>query len=56
MALQPYITADELRRELPVDQAEYCVQRMPAFHGAGGAPGCYDYIAFSRVLYGASDL
>ncbi|CAH2248110.1 jg12770 [Pararge aegeria aegeria] len=29
---KPYITADELRRELPPDQAEYCVARMPPYH------------------------
>jgi actinin alpha len=52
---KPYITADELRRELPPDQAEYCLQRMPP-HLATGTTGCYDYVAFAKGLYGESDL
>lgn len=31
---KPYILPDELRRELPPDQAEYCIQRMPPYKGA----------------------
>uniref|UniRef100_A0A914XJU8 Alpha-actinin, sarcomeric n=1 Tax=Plectus sambesii TaxID=2011161 RepID=A0A914XJU8_9BILA len=53
---KPFITADELRRELPGDQAEYCLARMPPFKGAGGAPGSYDYTSFSHSLYGHTDL
>lgn len=53
---QPYITAEELRRELPPDQAEYCIQRMGAFKGPGAIPGALDYMAFSTALYGESDL
>jgi len=53
---KPFITADELRRELPPDQADYCIQRMPAFRGPGGGAGSYDYVAFSTHLYGQSDL
>ncbi|XP_051162792.1 alpha-actinin, sarcomeric isoform X1 [Leptopilina boulardi] len=53
---KPYILADELRRELPPDQAEYCIQRMPPFKGPGGAPGALDYRSFSTALYGESDL
>ncbi len=30
---QPYILPEELRRELPPDQAEYCIQRMQAYTG-----------------------
>lgn len=30
---QPYILAEELRRELPPDQAEYCIQRMQPYSG-----------------------
>lgn len=33
--LQPFILPDELRRELPPDQAEYCIQRMIQFKGTG---------------------
>ena len=31
---QPYILQDELRRELPPEQAEYCIQRMNPYRGA----------------------
>merc|ERR1712202_123666 len=30
---KPYITAEELRRELPADQAEYCISRMSPYEG-----------------------
>ncbi|KAG8186293.1 hypothetical protein JTE90_007321 [Oedothorax gibbosus] len=53
---KPYITADELRRELPPDQAEYCIQRMGPFKGPGSVPGALDYMSFSTALYGESDL
>ncbi|XP_062864077.1 alpha-actinin-2b isoform X2 [Trichomycterus rosablanca] len=53
---KPYILIDELRRELPHDQAEYCISRMPPYHGPDAAPGALDYTAFSTALYGESDL
>ncbi|XP_028156555.1 alpha-actinin, sarcomeric isoform X2 [Ostrinia furnacalis] len=53
---KPYITADELRRELPPDQAEYCVARMPPYRVPGAPPGSLDYMAFSTALYGETDL
>ncbi|XP_028903246.1 alpha-actinin-2 [Ornithorhynchus anatinus] len=53
---KPYILADELRRELPPDQAQYCIKRMPAYSGPGSVPGALDYAAFSSALYGESDL
>ncbi|XP_015905751.1 alpha-actinin isoform X1 [Parasteatoda tepidariorum] len=53
---KPYITAEELRRELPPDQAEYCIQRMGPFKGPGTVPGALDYMSFSTALYGESDL
>ncbi|XP_059376124.1 alpha-actinin-2b [Carassius carassius] len=53
---KPYILADELRRELPPDQAEYCISRMPTYTGPGALPGALDYTAFSTALYGESDL
>lgn len=53
---KPYILPDELRRELPPDQAEYCIQRMPPFKGPNAVPGALDYMAFSTALYGESDL
>ncbi|XP_078391773.1 alpha-actinin-3-like, partial [Cetorhinus maximus] len=51
-----YITVEELRRELPPEQAEYCITRMTTYTGADGAPGALDYISFSSALYGESDL
>ena len=30
---KPYILPEELRRELPPDQAEYCIQRMQPYSG-----------------------
>jgi actinin alpha len=53
---KPYILPDELRRELPPDQAEYCIQRMPPYKGQGAVPGALDYMSFSTALYGESDL
>lgn len=53
---QPFIFPDDLRRELPPDQAEYCIKRMQAFKGTNGAPGALDYMSFSTALYGQSDL
>jgi actinin alpha len=53
---KPYITADILRRELPPDQAEYCIQRMAPYSGRDAVPGALDYSSFSTALYGESDL
>jgi len=53
---KPYITADILRRELPPDQAEYCIHRMAPYAGTNGVPGALDYTSFSTALYGESDL
>ncbi|XP_007954421.1 alpha-actinin-2 [Orycteropus afer afer] len=53
---KPYILAEELRRELPPEQAQYCIKRMPAYSGPGSVPGALDYTAFSSALYGESDL
>ncbi|XP_039501309.1 alpha-actinin, sarcomeric-like [Drosophila santomea] len=53
---KPYILPDELRRELPPDQAEYCIQRMPPYKGPNGVPGALVYMSFSTALYGETDL
>jgi actinin alpha len=53
---KPFITLDELRRELPPDQSEYCMHRMPPYKGPGAVQNCFDYVAFSNTLYGESDL
>nr|XP_061798849.1 alpha-actinin-1-like isoform X9 [Nerophis lumbriciformis] len=51
-----YILEDELRRELPPDQAEYCIARMAPYTGPDAVPGALDYMSFSTALYGESDL
>ncbi|XP_008145120.2 alpha-actinin-3 [Eptesicus fuscus] len=51
-----YITPEELRRELPAEQAEYCIRRMTPYKGSGVPAGALDYMAFSSALYGESDL
>ncbi|XP_065832776.1 alpha-actinin-like [Oscarella lobularis] len=53
---KPYITADELRRDLPADQAEYCIARMSPYEGPDAPAGALDYQLFSTALYGQSDL
>uniref|UniRef100_A0A673CUC3 Actinin, alpha 2b n=1 Tax=Sphaeramia orbicularis TaxID=375764 RepID=A0A673CUC3_9TELE len=53
---KPYILVEELRRELPPEQAEYCISRMPGYKGHEAPPGALDYTAFSTALYGESDL
>ncbi len=55
-SFQPYILAEELRRELPPDQAEYCIQRMQPYSGMDAVQGALDYMSFSTALYGESDL
>jgi actinin alpha len=53
---QIYILPEELRRELPPDQAEYCIQRMQPYTGPDAVQGALDYMSFSTALYGESDL
>ncbi|XP_041071763.1 alpha-actinin-2 isoform X3 [Carcharodon carcharias] len=53
---KPYILAEELRRELPPEQAEYCIASMPPYRGSDAVPGALDYASFSTALYGESDL
>lgn len=55
-ALQSFITIEELRRELPPEQAEYCISRMTKYIGADSVTGALDYMSFSSALYGESDL
>lgn len=56
LVVQPYITVEELRRELPPEQAEYCISRMTKYVGTEAGLGALDYISFSSALYGESDL
>ncbi|XP_039222177.1 alpha-actinin-3 [Crotalus tigris] len=51
-----FITVEELRRELPPEQAEYCITRMTKYSGADAVAGALDYVSFSSALYGESDL
>ena len=55
-SFQSFITPDILRRELPADQAEYCIQRMAPYQGSDAPAGSLDYSSFSTALYGESDL
>jgi hypothetical protein len=45
----------ELKRELPPDQAEYCIVRMHKWQGEGPI-GALDYQTFAASLYGTSEL
>lgn len=49
---RPFITTEELRQELPKEQAEYCIKRMKPF--ASGLEGALDYTSFATSLYGSS--
>uniref|UniRef100_A0AAY4CKW2 Actinin alpha 2 n=1 Tax=Denticeps clupeoides TaxID=299321 RepID=A0AAY4CKW2_9TELE len=53
---KPYILVEELQRELPPEQSDYCISRMPLYTGPDGVPGALDYTAFATALYGESDL
>lgn len=44
-----YVTADELRRDLPPVQAEFCLSRMQPYPGVEGG---LDYKAFISTVYG----
>lgn len=48
---KPFITAEELRQELPSDQADYCIVRMKPFKGAASVNGALDYTSFASSLY-----
>lgn len=48
---RPFITVDELKQELPSDQAEYCINRMKPFNGVPNFNGALDYSSFASSLY-----
>jgi len=52
---QPFILADDLKKELSPEQAEYCIARMSPYKGPDGLDGALDYQSFSRALYGVDD-
>ena len=56
LSLQRYILPEEIRRELPAHQAEYCIARMSPYEGHDTVPGALDYMSFATALYGQSDL
>ena len=43
---KPYILPEELRRELPPNQAQYCIQMMRSYSGMGTVQGALDYMSF----------
>ncbi|PAV78345.1 hypothetical protein WR25_24776 isoform B [Diploscapter pachys] len=49
---KPFITAEEIRRELPSEQAAYCMARMAPSNDPSAPHGAFDYVTFSRTLYG----
>lgn len=53
---KPYILPEELRRELPPEQAEYCINRMGAWRGPDAPSEALDYQTFASSLYGQSEL
>ena len=50
-ALQPYVLADDLRRDLAPDLAEYCISKLHAY--PSGPAGALDFAAFANSIYGA---
>ncbi|XP_075262316.1 alpha-actinin-2-like isoform X1 [Convolutriloba macropyga] len=46
-----YILPEELKRDLPSVQADYCIQRMPAYAGRDAPPGALDYVTFTYTLF-----
>ncbi|KAI6659265.1 Alpha-actinin, sarcomeric isoform X1 [Oopsacas minuta] len=53
---KPFIMPDEIKRELPDVQAEYCLKHMSPYTAPGAPEGALDYSDFASALYGASDL
>ncbi|OON20808.1 ca2+ insensitive EF hand [Opisthorchis viverrini] len=48
-----YVTADDLRRYLPPDDAEYCIKRMMRASGPHGDSGALNYEQFTLEIYGS---
>eukprot|EP00800_Vazella_pourtalesii_P013051 TRINITY_DN3063_c0_g1_i1.p2 TRINITY_DN3063_c0_g1~~TRINITY_DN3063_c0_g1_i1.p2 ORF type:complete len:446 (+),score=130.09 TRINITY_DN3063_c0_g1_i1:1438-2775(+) len=53
---RPFIMPDEIKRELPEEQAAYCLQHMSPYTGPDAPEGALDYSDFASALYGTSDL
>lgn len=56
LSFKPFVTEETIRRELPPEQAEYCLQRMKAYKGDSAVPGALDYADFSNKIFGETDL
>jgi spectrin alpha len=50
---KPYLTAEELKKALTPDQAEYCIRKMPAYVDSEGntVPNAYNYENFTLDLF-----
>lgn len=50
---RPFITEEELRKELPAEQADYCIGRMNPYMGdvSYGTTGALDYTSFAVSMY-----
>ena len=53
---KPYILPEELRRELPPNQAQYCIQMMRSYSGMDAVQGALDYSSFPTTWHGKSTL
>ena len=53
---KPYILPEELRRELPPNQAQYCIQMMQPYSGMDTVQGALDYVSFPKVEVGGEGL
>ncbi|VEL16116.1 unnamed protein product [Protopolystoma xenopodis] len=46
-----YVTEADLRRDLPHEDAEYCIARMKLFTGGKGDIGALDYELFAQEIF-----
>lgn len=53
---EPFITEDQIRNELPSDQAEYCIGRMKPYVGLGAPEHALDYKEFITTVYGQTNV
>ncbi|KAF7259683.1 hypothetical protein EG68_02881 [Paragonimus skrjabini miyazakii] len=48
-----FVTAEDIRRYLSSEDAEYCIKRMTRVNGPMGDSGALNYEQFSREIYGS---
>ena len=53
---KPYILPEELRRELPLNQAQSCIQTMQPYSSMDAVQGALDYMSFPTTWHGKSNL